>query len=386
MERLRESSRIEQLLEALHSSRYTGGSTHTFYLYPARFSPEIARTIIERFSKPGDVVLDPFMGGGTTVIEGLAAGRYVVGTDINALAHFVATARTTPISDSDRAEILDWAARVAEDSRLVRCSDAEMQYIRNLPLGIRRFLTQARLEASTLSLPRQRDFARCVLLRLGQWVLDCRDNVTLRRDRLATKLLTLTGRMVDGMAEFVSACQSSGVRKNAITARRLLFCKKAEDIDRATLAFGRPSLVFTSPPYPGVHVLYHRWQVRGRRETPAPYWIADVPDGHCESYYTGGSRTPTGEKNYYAMIQRTFGSLRDVVAPGAVVAQLVGFSDVESQLPQYLAIMRVAGFKAIEAFGSRDGQMWRTVPNRKWHARLQGSEASSEVLLLHQAD
>ena len=32
-------------------------------------------------------------------------------------------------------------------------------------------------------------------------------------------------------------------------------------------------LVLTSPPYPGVHVLYHRWQVQGRRETPAPFWI-----------------------------------------------------------------------------------------------------------------
>jgi hypothetical protein len=36
---------------------------------------------------------------------------------------------------------------------------------------------------------------------------------------------------------------------------------------------GRPKLVLTSPPYPGLHVLYHRWQVKGRRETPAPFWV-----------------------------------------------------------------------------------------------------------------
>lgn len=35
-----------------------------------------------------------------------------------------------------------------------------------------------------------------------------------------------------------------------------------------------PGLILTSPPYPGVHVLYHRWQVQGRKETPAPFWIA----------------------------------------------------------------------------------------------------------------
>ena len=36
-----------------------------------------------------------------------------------------------------------------------------------------------------------------------------------------------------------------------------------------------PRLVVTSPPYPGVHVLYHRWQVDGRKEAPLPFMIAN---------------------------------------------------------------------------------------------------------------
>ena len=65
------SSDLAQLAAALNSSRYTSGSTHNFYLYPSRFSPEITRTIIALFSQPGDSVLDPFMGGGTSIIEGM---------------------------------------------------------------------------------------------------------------------------------------------------------------------------------------------------------------------------------------------------------------------------------------------------------------------------
>ena len=33
---------------------------------------------------------------------------------------------------------------------------------------------------------------------------------------------------------------------------------------------GPADLVVTSPPYPGIHMLYHRWQVDGRKETDAP--------------------------------------------------------------------------------------------------------------------
>src|SRR5262245_18223421 len=92
---------LARVADALRSAKYTGGSTHSFYHYPARFSPDSARAIIDAFSAVDDWVLDPFMGGGTSIIEALAAGRKVIGVDINALAHFVALVRTTPLSDHD---------------------------------------------------------------------------------------------------------------------------------------------------------------------------------------------------------------------------------------------------------------------------------------------
>src|SRR2546425_5884094 len=93
------SSSLDRLKASLLSKAHTEGKTHNFYHYPARCSHDVARAAIEAFSKPGDWVLDPFMGGGTTVIEGLSLGRRVIGTDVNALAHFVSDVRTTPLSD-----------------------------------------------------------------------------------------------------------------------------------------------------------------------------------------------------------------------------------------------------------------------------------------------
>jgi hypothetical protein len=69
-------------LTAVHTQRPVGGLTHNSYRYPARFSPQFARATIEAFSRPGDTILDPFMGGATSLVEGRALGRHSVGSGV----------------------------------------------------------------------------------------------------------------------------------------------------------------------------------------------------------------------------------------------------------------------------------------------------------------
>ena len=51
--------------------------------YRGNFSPYIAKNIILRYSKEKDVVLDQFVGGGTTLIECKLNNRNAIGIDIN---------------------------------------------------------------------------------------------------------------------------------------------------------------------------------------------------------------------------------------------------------------------------------------------------------------
>jgi len=51
--------------------------------YRGNFAPQIARNIILRYSNEGDLVLDPMMGGGTTLIEAKILNRRAIGLDIN---------------------------------------------------------------------------------------------------------------------------------------------------------------------------------------------------------------------------------------------------------------------------------------------------------------
>jgi 23S rRNA G2445 N2-methylase RlmL len=68
--------------------------THYLFRYPAKFHPPVAAALIERFTEPGDVILDPFVGSGTALIEGAFLDRACFGVDVDPVAVAVAHGKT----------------------------------------------------------------------------------------------------------------------------------------------------------------------------------------------------------------------------------------------------------------------------------------------------
>lgn len=64
--------------------------------YRACFKPQLPRFFIERLTQAGDVVYDPFMGRGTTVLEAALLGRIPFGCDANPLSMVLARPRLRP--------------------------------------------------------------------------------------------------------------------------------------------------------------------------------------------------------------------------------------------------------------------------------------------------
>ncbi|MBM3215111.1 site-specific DNA-methyltransferase [Candidatus Poribacteria bacterium] len=64
--------------------------------YRACFKPQLPRFFLERLSAPGDVVYDPFMGRGTTLLEAALRGRVPFGCDINPLSRLLIRPRLNP--------------------------------------------------------------------------------------------------------------------------------------------------------------------------------------------------------------------------------------------------------------------------------------------------
>lgn len=387
-----------ELLESVHTRQHVLGLTHGFYRYPARFSPLFVRAAIRAFTKPGDIVLDPFMGGGTTLVEARVLGRRGIGTDVSGLAVFVARAKTTILSDEDLCATLHWAKGLAETLNLrnpaIRPKEwIERGYQRNISTrktwAIRKTMELILAQLCQLGSPHQRRFARCVLLRTGQWALDCRTRIPSAGEFRA-KFLAHLAEMSEAAKVFsVRAREADRVLRPAPSLRPVCIQRSAVGLEQEPTLQGRPPprLILTSPPYPGVHALYHRWQVQGRRETPAPFWIANSVDSRDGSFYTCGGRRQKGLTNYFMQIQEAFNSLARVADRETLLVQMVAFSDPSWQLPKYLDVLEQAGFtEALPASlaDSCDGRLWRDVPNRKWYAHQKGAIASSrEVVLFH---
>lgn len=75
--------------------------THGLHKYPAKFFPELPRWLISRYSRPGDIVLDPFAGSGTTNVEALLLRRHSVGIDVDPFSRFLCRVKVTPLSESE---------------------------------------------------------------------------------------------------------------------------------------------------------------------------------------------------------------------------------------------------------------------------------------------
>jgi len=374
---------------AAKDSQRISGLTHNFYRYPARFSPQFAATAIEHFSLPGDLVLDPYMGGGTTVVEALSSGRRAIGNDLNSLATFVTKVKVTPLDLKEVAAIHDWATRIVPSLYYGTSSQMTSVHVdqlktRNLSLVRARYIKKilANALASICELPTSdsQDFVRCALLSVGQWALDGRKTQTTVkefRQRLRDKALA----MLVELREFEESLPELKNKSRLVLANR-----DAAEIEKIPIFAKdkeKASLVVTSPPYPGIHILYHRWQVDGRRETPAPYWIAGCADGQGASFYNFGDRQEQNAKTYFASSLSTLQSIRRVMAKGAIMIQMVAFGDSKRHLPRYLDNMEQAGFHELRS-GFR--RIWRNVPNRRWHATIRGQTNSSrEVVLVHEA-
>jgi DNA methylase len=385
---------VEQaaLIAGARDSAPVRGLTHDFYKYPARFSPAFVRAAVNVLTQPGDLVLDNHVGGGTTLVEALALGRNAIGVDISALAEFVSSVKTTSFSKKEIESLSQWAMALPGAVHVrrpsIRLSDyEELGYYKHLRHPDRWRLLKAIEQGleSALTLPSQRlaAFGRCVVLRTSQWALDSRKTLP-SLGAFRTVLGQTAVEMINAATEFSLAVNAHQKRPNVTVLNR-----SSSGLERDTHIVGRtpPKLVITSPPYPGVHVLYHRWQVDGRRESPLPFMIANKLDGAGSSYYTMGDRKYPELRTYFTNVHESMSSVAKLSNNQTTILQLVAFSDARWQLPRYLETMEEAGLT--EAFlpalrGDGDGRLWRTVPGRRWYSHKRGlTPGSAEVLLIH---
>lgn len=94
--------------------------------YPGNWAPQVPRNLILRYTNPGDLVLDPMCGGGTTLVECKLLGRRGVGVDIQAAS--VDRARRA-LQRAASNETLRQVVRVGDARRLTWIPDGSVQLV-----------------------------------------------------------------------------------------------------------------------------------------------------------------------------------------------------------------------------------------------------------------
>ena len=75
--------------------------THGYHQYKGKFYPQLAKSLMNYAGiQPGDVVLDPFCGSGTTLVECFLNGVNAVGVDLHPLAAFIANVKVESLEVS----------------------------------------------------------------------------------------------------------------------------------------------------------------------------------------------------------------------------------------------------------------------------------------------
>lgn len=72
---------------------------HNYHPYAAKFIPQLPKYLIKKFTEQYDVVLDPFCGSGTAIVEALLLNRNGIGIELNPIGALVSKVKTTPLKN-----------------------------------------------------------------------------------------------------------------------------------------------------------------------------------------------------------------------------------------------------------------------------------------------
>lgn len=232
---------IARLLEgALRHSERQDRLTHGFHSYPAALHPDAARDLL---TLGEGAVLDPFCGGGTVLVEAMAAGRPSLGCDLGAIPCMVSRARTARTDEAARTALRSTARAAAEVA---------------LKAGARGVLPEdAPPEVRRAYEPHVAAELHALRSAIG--------NDPLLKAVLSAIVVKVSRRASDTHQELVDGERPSGTTATLFHKKAREYARMLESIEGLTaparvhredareLRLDSFGLVVTSPPYPGVY-------------------------------------------------------------------------------------------------------------------------------------
>jgi DNA modification methylase len=386
-----------------HGSNHASHSMHAF---PAKFPPQLPRVFIERLTRPGDLVLDPMMGSGTTLVEALLAGRSAVGLDIDPLALRLAAAKTTALDIVAVSQAGNNVVRTAQHALAHAGAGLAAELARRFDPATRAFLDYWFSPRTQMEL--------VALIRAIELVADHRIRAFLE---LAFSAIIITKSGGVSLARDLAHTRPHRVRDKTYRSALLEFRKRLEknigclaDIPPAAhpvtplsasaecmpLAADSVDLLITSPPYASNAIDYMRahkfslvWlgrpldelsalrsryiggeSIAGARLVPLPPRATEMVDRITELDRKKGNAL----RRYYSEMTRVLAESRRVIKPGKAAVFVVGSSTMRGIDTQtHLCLGEIGQTLGLDLVGigrralDRDRRMMpaRTAPGRR---------------------
>lgn len=343
-------------LEALDwdfADQPSGVLTHGIHPYPAKFAPSLARQAILLLSRPGDMVLDPFLGGGTTAVEALAAGRACVGIDANPVGVAVARAKTSRFTKLDSVALQHLEADLMAFQRddFDQFSEGWLPSIPNVEKWYDPDIFRALglIRGSVLAV--ERDGARAVAMVAfiqAASRLSFQDSETRYSSKPRSMDVLEAPRAV--MRELRKVRKLVEVGSVQQQCHAVIAEGDARDSASFPTQSGAAGLVVTSPPYPNAYDyhLYHRFRL---------FWLGRDPAGlrriEIGSHLKNQTRsTPTVD--YLADMRLVMENCSDALMPGRYAVVVVGDGLFKGELfdtsGHLRAIASEVGFEYVTTF------------------------------------
>ena len=393
-------------------------ASHNFHAFPAKFPPQLPKKFIEGLTEPGDVVLDPMVGSGTTIVEAFLAGRRGVGFDIDPMALRLCKAKVTPLALEETATAGNKVLYHAQNSLQqdgtklrrelnARFGEAERKFIDYW------FLSSTQLELTALirEIEQVQDhsireflelaFSAIIITKSGG-VSMARDLAHTRPHRVQAKtprsaLGEYRKRLSKNLNNLATLARGSGtieiLRGNA---QKLPLCDRTAD------------LIVTSPPYASNAIDYMRahkfslvWfehslnslaQLRreyiGHDAVTGVEYI-ELPDSACQVVDSIARVDPKKAKvlhRYYSEMTRCLTEMARVLKPGKAAIVVVGSSTMRGMGTRADVCLgeigKQVGFELIRIAVRRLDRDRRMMPARRTEIRSQIEERMHEEYVI----
>lgn len=331
---------------------------HNIHAFPAKFPPQLPRLFIEELTQLGDIVLDPMMGSGTTIVEAVLAGRQGMGFDIDPLAIRICRVKTVPLSGEQVWVVGQYIFDQAQQSLDKRRASLEKKVENYFDDQTRKFIDYWFLPTTTLELMALLDEIQQVEedtlrqffeLAFSSVIITKSGGVSLARDLAHTRPHKVDDKNPrSALTEF-----KKRVEKNAKSLLRPIESAGAAKVyfgnaEKLPLADSSVDLIVTSPPYASNAIDYMRahkfslaWfgypiyklsELRGQYiggENTSGFNFADLPDlsARIVDKVAGLDKKKSAALHrYYSEMTRALAEARRVLKPNKTAVIVVGSS------------------------------------------------------------